>query len=138
VANREHGATEVVGATYNEYTNLTAPVGVSGDFSGAATAWAGTLQTHHRRNASRSNPDAWAERPKTVTVTSGRGSEGDLVRFVSNWSWEQAQPAMPVAMTDVLSGGGLASGETLHLGAWDVRVLLERPPEKEDEGRPLA
>ncbi len=36
--------TEAVGATYNEYTNLTAPVAVSGDFSGAATAWADALQ----------------------------------------------------------------------------------------------
>jgi hypothetical protein len=46
---------------------------------------------------------------------------------------------LPVAVTDVLSGVHLASGEALHLGAWDVRVLLERPPEKDDEeGRPLA
>ena len=98
MANREHE----VGATSNEYTNLTAR----------------------------------AERPKTVTVTSGRVSEGELVRFVSNWSWERR--GGPVA-ADVLSGVGLASRETLHLGAWDVRVLLERPPEKEDEeGRPLA
>jgi beta-galactosidase len=61
------------------------------------------------------------------------------VRFVSNWSWEQARLAVPVAVTDVLSGSVLASGEDLVLGAWDVRVLLERPPEKDDEeGRPLA
>jgi beta-galactosidase len=87
----------------------------------------------------RPNPDVWADRPKTVTVTSSRGSEGELVRFVSNWSWEQAALATPVAVTDVVSGANLAFGETLHLGAWDVRVLLERPPEKEDEeGRPLA
>ena len=33
----------------------------------------------------------------------------------------------------------LASGEALHLGPWDVRVLLERPRKKDDEeGRPLA
>jgi len=61
------------------------------------------------------------------------------VRFVSNWSWEQTSLALPVAVTDVLSGADFATGEALHLGAWDVRVLLERPPEKEDEeGRPLA
>ena len=36
--------TEAVGATYGEYTNLTAPVRVSGDFGGAATAWADALQ----------------------------------------------------------------------------------------------
>jgi beta-galactosidase len=173
--------TEAVGATYREYTNLTAPVRVSGDFSGAATAWADALQpttaetlaqyehphlgrwpaiTTHEHGKGRvtyvgtlpdrelavalarwlrPNPDLWADRPKTVTVATGRGSEGELVRFVSNWSWEQARLAMPVAATDVLSGSALASGEDLILGAWDVRVLLERPPEKDDEeGRPLA
>ena len=87
----------------------------------------------------RPDPDARASRPKTVTATSGRASEGERVRFVSNWSWEQAQLAIPVAATDVLTGVNLASGEALHLAAWDVRVLLERPPEKDDEeGRPLA
>jgi beta-galactosidase len=156
-------------------------VGVSGDLTGAATAWADALQpttaetlahyehphlgrwpaiTTHEHGKGRvtyvgtlpdrelavalarwlrPSPDPWAERPKTVTVTSSRGSEGERVRFVSNWSWEQAALAMPVTATDVLSGADLAFGETLHLGAWDVRVLLERPPEKEDEeGRPLA
>jgi len=163
--------TEAVGATYNEYTNLTAPVGVSGDLTGAATAWADALQpttaetlahyehphlgrwpaiTTHEHGKGRvtyvgtlpdrelavslarwlrPNADVWAKRPKTVTVTSGRVPEGELVRFVSNWSWEQTRLALPVAVTDVLSGVDLASGEALHLGAWDVRVLLERPPE---------
>ena len=61
------------------------------------------------------------------------------MRFVANWSWEQARLALPVAVTDVLNGDDLATGEDLVLGAWDVRVLLERPPEKDDEeGRPLA
>ena len=87
----------------------------------------------------RPSRDVFADRPKTVTVTSGRGSEGERVRFVSNWSWEQTRLALPVAVTDVLSGANLAFGEALHLGPWDVRVLLERPPEKDDEeGRPLA
>jgi beta-galactosidase len=87
----------------------------------------------------RPGADLWAPRPKTVTVTSGRGSEGELVRFVSNWSWEQTRLALPVAVTDVLSGAGIASGEDLVLGAWDVRVLLERAREEYDEeGRPLA
>jgi hypothetical protein len=46
---------------------------------------------------------------------------------------------MPVAATGVLTGVSLASGEASHLAALDVRVLLERPPEKDDEeGRPLA
>jgi beta-galactosidase len=173
--------TEAVGATYDEYTNLTAPVRVSGDFSGAATAWADALRPttaetlasyehphlgrwpaittneHGQGRVTyvgtlpdrtlavalarwlRPDPDVFAPRPKTVTVTSARGSEGERVRFVSNWSWEQTALAMPVAATDVISGEPIASGETLDLGPWDVRVLLERPPEKDDEeGRPLA
>jgi beta-galactosidase len=172
---------EAVGATYDEYTNLTAPVRVSGDFSGAATAWADALRPttaealahyehphlgrwpaittneHGKGRVTyvgtlpdralavalarwlRPDPDLFCDRPKTVTVTSGRGLEGERVRFVSNWSWEQTALAMPVAATDVVSGEPIASGEELHLGPWDVRVLLERPPEKEDEeGRPLA
>ncbi|MDA0160067.1 beta-galactosidase [Solirubrobacter ginsenosidimutans] len=172
---------EAVGATYDEYTNLTAPVRCSGDFTGAATAWADALQpttaetlayyehphlgrwpaiTTHEHGKGRvtyvgtlpdrelavglarwlrPNPDVFADRPKTVTVTSGRAPEGGLVRFVANWSWEQARLALPVAMTDVLNGTDLAFGEELHLGAWDVRVLLERPRKKDDEeGRPLA
>jgi beta-galactosidase len=87
----------------------------------------------------RPNPDVFADRPKTVTVTSGRAPEGEIVRFVANWSWEQARLALPVAMTDVLTGTDLAFGEQLLLGAWDVRVLLERPRKVDyEEGRPLA
>jgi beta-galactosidase len=170
-----------VGATYGEYTNLTAPVRVSGDLTGAATAWADALQpttaetlahyehphlgrwpaiTTHEHGKGRvtyvgtlpdrelavslarwlrPNPDVFADRPKTVTVTSGRAPEGGLVRFVANWSWEQARLAMPVAMTDVLNEADLAVGEDLVLGAWDVRVLLERSRKAYDEeGRPLA
>jgi beta-galactosidase len=172
---------EAVGAAYDEYTNLTGPVRLRGDFGGAATAWADALQpttaetlahyehphlgrwpaiTTHEHGKGRvtyvgtlpdrelavalarwlrPNPDVFADRPKTVTVTSGRAPEGELVRFVANWSWEQARLALPVAMTDVLNGTDLAIGEQLHLGAWDVRVLLERPRKKDDEeGRPLA
>ena len=175
------GLTDAVGATYDEYTNLKAPVRVSGDLTGAATAWADALQpttaetlahyehphlgrwpaiTTHEHGKGRvtyvgtlpdrelavalarwlrPNPDVFADRPKTVTVTSGRSPEGEIVRFVANWSWEQARLALPVAVTDVLTGTDLAFGEELHLGAWDVRVLLERPRKVDyEEGRPLA
>jgi hypothetical protein len=87
----------------------------------------------------RPDPDVCAGRPKTVTVATGRGSEGERVRFASKGSPEQVRSAMPVAATGVLTGVSLASGEASHLAALDVRVLLERPPEKEgEEGRPLA
>jgi len=176
-----------VGATYNEYTNLTeaVPLTAAAGFELAgdatATAWADALvpegaetlvryehphlgrwaavttHAHGRGRVTyvgtlpdrdlavalarwlRPDPDAWASRPEPVTVTSGRGPEGERVRFVSNWCWEPARLALPVAVKDLLSGTDLASGEDLILGAWDVRVLLERPPEKDnEEGRPLA
>jgi hypothetical protein len=53
----------------------------------------------------------------------------------SNWSWEPARLEMPVGGSDLLSGAVLATGEQRRLGAWDVRVLLEEPPEEYDEGR---
>jgi hypothetical protein len=30
------------------------------------------------------------------------------------------------AATDLLCGGEIATGDTVRLGSWDVRVLLER------------
>jgi beta-galactosidase len=178
---------DAVGASYNEYTNLTVPVpltpaaGFELARGATATAWADALvpegaetlvryehphlghwaavtsHAHGRGRVTyvgtqpdpelavalarwlRPYPDAWAERSKTVTVTSARGSRGERVRFVSNWSWEPARLRLPVAASDVLSGAGIAFAEDLDLGPWDVRVLLERHPEKDnEEGRPLA
>ena len=83
--------------------------------------------------------DPWAERPESVTVTSARNQEGECVRFVSNWSWEPARVKSPVAIRDLLSGTEIATAEDVVLEPWDVRVLLERHPEKvNEEGRPLA
>jgi beta-galactosidase len=82
----------------------------------------------------RAAPDAWDERPETVTVTSARNPEGGRVWFVSNWSWEPTSVALPVAAQDVLSRTELRRGEDLPLGAWDVRVLLERALEENDGG----
>jgi beta-galactosidase len=178
---------EAVGATYNEYTNLTSAVplkaGAGFELAEAATgtAWADALVpegaetlvhyehphlgrwaavTSHTRGSGRVTyvgtlpdralavalarwlrrfPDPWEPRPESVTVTSGCGSQREIVWFVTNWSWEPARLAMPVMAKDLLSGIELASGEDLVLGAWDVRVLLERHREKDDEeGRPLA
>ena len=61
---------------------------------------------------------------------------GERVRFVSNWSWEQAGWRCRSRRQTCCSGTDLASGEALHLEAWDVRVLLEAPEEDDEEGRP--
>jgi beta-galactosidase len=47
---------------------------------------------------------------------------------VHNWSWEDADLRVPVAVTDVLGGGEFAASDRLTLGPWDVKVLLETAP----------
>jgi beta-galactosidase len=84
----------------------------------------------------RAAPDAWEERPETVTVTSARNRDGGRLRFVSNWSWEPASMALPVAARDLLSETDLRRGEDLDLAAWDIRVLLESPRENNEEDSP--
>jgi len=80
--------------------------------------------------------DAWEPRPASVTVTSARNAQGGRVRFVSNWSWEGAQIALPVVARDLLSEADLAVGDGLDLGPWDIRVLLEKQPgTHNEEGR---
>jgi beta-galactosidase len=81
----------------------------------------------------RATPDAWADRPETITVTSARNPAGGTVRFVTNWSWESKSLALPVAAQDLLSGTELRYGAELDLGAWDVRVLLESSREENNE-----
>lgn len=73
--------------------------------------------------------DGWGARAESVTVTGARNAAGDQLRFVSNWSWQPATVASPVAVRDLLSEEELAAGDPLHLGAWDVRVLVERAPQ---------
>ena len=72
--------------------------------------------------------DPWLELPASVTCTSARNRYGQRLRFVHNWSWEDAGLHVPVPVTDVLGGGELAAADGLTLGPWDVKVLLERAP----------
>jgi len=69
-----------------------------------------------------------------VTVTSARNGAGGELHFVSNWSWEPASLTAPVPARDLLSGVDIGSGQTLDLGPWDVRVLLESPGDDSNEG----
>lgn len=57
-----------------------------------------------------------------VTVASG-ATPTHRYSFLFNWGWEPKDAQLAGAMTDAVSGEVLASGSTLHLGAWDVRVL---------------
>lgn len=73
--------------------------------------------------------DAWRDaRPASVTVHTLRpaaGSDARPLRVVHNWSWDPVALAVPVAVSDALSGERLGAGEALTLGPWDVRVLRE-------------
>ncbi len=84
----------------------------------ALAAWAGPAAAG----------DPWLELPASVTCTSARNRYGQRLRFVHNWSWEDAGLCVPVPVTDVLGGGELAATDGLTLGPWDVKVLLERAP----------
>jgi beta-galactosidase len=70
--------------------------------------------------------DPWAQRPASVSVTSGRAANGRRLRFLSNWAWQAARISVPVACRDVLSDAEFDAGAELELGSWDVRVLEER------------
>ena len=71
--------------------------------------------------------DAWRQPPhSSVRCTAAVRADGSVLRFVHNWSWTAAELTVPRAAADVLSGGELAAGDTVHVGSWDVRVLVER------------
>ena len=70
----------------------------------------------------------WPERPASVTLTSARNAKGERLRFLSNWSWDPRSLVTPMALRDLLSGETIPERGPITLGAWDVRVLVEAPP----------
>ena len=70
--------------------------------------------------------DAWRRASPTQTVTGATAGDGAKLRFVHNWSWEPSAFRLPSSVRDGLSGQELKAGAELALGAWDVRVLVER------------
>jgi beta-galactosidase len=53
--------------------------------------------------------------------------DGRQVNFVFNWSWQPASVTLPTHYVDAESGERLTPEDTVELGAWDVRVLVEEP-----------
>jgi beta-galactosidase len=74
---------------------------------------------------------SWPETPPSVTCTSAQNRNGQLLRFIHNWSGEEASLPIPVPVKDVLSDIRLAAGDRLTLGPWDVKVLLEHGKDEE-------
>ncbi|THV32898.1 beta-galactosidase [Glycomyces buryatensis] len=69
--------------------------------------------------------DPWRPANPSLTATSGTTADGRRVRFIHNWSWTEADFELPAAVHDPLSESHFAAGESLRLGPWDVRVLIE-------------
>lgn len=78
-------------------------------------------------NLSSAAQTAWRATSPSQTVTSATNRHGERVHFVHNWSWEPTTFTLPCAVTDAVDKTGYDAGKNLHMGAWDVRVLVERP-----------
>jgi beta-galactosidase len=64
--------------------------------------------------------------PPSVTTTGATARNGRRLRFVHNWSWDPVTVRIPAPVHDQLSDLDYDAGERLELGAWDVRVFVER------------
>jgi beta-galactosidase len=71
-------------------------------------------------------PDPWRQPPQfSVRCTAADTASRSVLRFVHNWGWEPTRLRLPCAVIDLLAGEGFAAGDTVQLGPWDVRVLVE-------------
>ncbi|GAB2460491.1 beta-galactosidase [Conyzicola lurida] len=73
----------------------------------------------------------WRPTAPSQTVTGATNRAGERIRFVHNWAWEESVFELPAAVTDVVDGTAFAAGDTVTLGAWDVRVFAEGTPGRE-------
>jgi beta-galactosidase len=87
------------------------------DLAKAVMSWLGASQVPH-----------WCEVPETVTSTGARAADGRRLRFLHNWSFTPVDVRLPVAVTDATGPDMYQQGDSLSLGAWDVRVLVEPLP----------
>lgn len=66
----------------------------------------------------------WQQLPESVTLTSATTRDGGRLHVLHNWSWEPTQVATPGRVRDVLDPAA-EPVQSLELGPWDVRVVLE-------------
>ena len=74
----------------------------------------------------------WETLDPSVTVSTS-SADGITVHVVHNWGWEPATAVAPAALEDLLRDESVAAGDTVELGAWDVRVLRSRATDTEKE-----
>lgn len=63
--------------------------------------------------------------PEPVRVTRARARTGQRLWFVSNWSFDRYEVALPVTGTDLLGERRVSASAPLELGPWDIRVIAE-------------
>ncbi|QPC80824.1 beta-galactosidase [Phototrophicus methaneseepsis] len=64
--------------------------------------------------------------PTTVRVTSTTATSGERLLFFTNWSWTpQTLPAIPGGGKDLLANVSISESDTLELGAWDVKIIVQ-------------
>lgn len=68
----------------------------------------------------------WRPSAPSQTVTSATNRLGERIHFVHNWAWDASSYKLPAAVTDLIGGASLAAGDSVELGAWDVRVFAEQ------------
>jgi beta-galactosidase len=61
-----------------------------------------------------------------VTTTGATARNGRRFRFVHNWSWDPVTVRIPTPVRDLRSNRDCDAGNEVELGAWDVRVFVER------------
>ncbi|HEY3438667.1 MAG TPA: beta-galactosidase [Actinotalea sp.] len=68
----------------------------------------------------------WTDLPESVRVTTALAEDGRRLSYVHHWGWGEVSATVPADLTDVLDDDvRLRAGDTLPLGPWDVRVLVE-------------
>lgn len=65
----------------------------------------------------------WSLTEPSVTVTTSRTPDNARLHVLHNWSWTPCAITAPTELVDVLSQASLAVGDSISLGAWDVRVF---------------
>jgi beta-galactosidase len=69
--------------------------------------------------------DGWRTTQPSVTVTTATSHGNQKLRFLHNWSWQPVTVRLPTSVRDVLAANRYAVDESLQLGPWDVRVLVD-------------
>jgi beta-galactosidase len=77
---------------------------------------------------------AWPTAADCVTATAATARDGRRVRFVHNWSWHPTTLRIPTPMREVVSGHEFDAGAEIDLGAWDVRIFVERAVSRPADG----